>query len=333
MVYHFNHSNHTIRKPRRYSHRPLRKVRIPPVRAPFLSSFWNRSFWHCWIVAKCVKCVECRSYAVRGQQLPLWCLQLLWCDAALMHCGILVPFDSLDFMSFRGILSVSTLLHNSLVSLHSRWTCFGSFACFGPVLGMLFSFFTCVDIFDVWQSEARGDLWHFLPRTLRWDCRHRQTSSNVAQKLHKSVAPVESNVVQDTYHWFVPTGQHGMMLGSIVTKCVTLQSKPYEGHEHFVDVDCTDVVTPKTSCRFKMSKSEVFRFFFRYLRFTHFFQHVSIRFDFYPEMQSQRVSSARVPATDLDTGDTGDTGTWKSRRRNHKSPLEGFGSSFALELL
>ena len=143
----------------------------------------------------------------------------------------------------------------------------------------------------------------------------------MAQKLHKSVAPVESNVVQDTYHWFVPTGQHGMMLGSIVTKCVTLQSKPYEGHEHFVDVDCTDVVTPKTSCRFKMSKSEVFRFFFRYLRFAHFF-------DFYPEMQSQRVSSARVPATDLDTGDTG---TWKSRR--HKSPLEGFGSSFALELL
>ena len=139
--------------------------------------------------------------------------------------------------------------------------------------------------------------------------------------------------MQDTYHWFVPTGQHGMMLGSIVTKCVTLQSKPYEGHEHFVDVDCTDVVTPKPSCRFKMSKSEVFRFFFRYLRFTHFFQHVSIRFDFYPEMQSQRVSSARVPATDLDTGDTGDTGTWKSRRRNHKSPLEGFGSSFALELL
>lgn len=39
MVYHFNHCS-----TRRYSHRPLRKVRIPPVRAPFLSSFWNRSF-------------------------------------------------------------------------------------------------------------------------------------------------------------------------------------------------------------------------------------------------------------------------------------------------
>lgn len=49
-----------------------------------------------------------------------------------------------------------------------------------------------------------------------------------------------------------------------------------------------------------------------------FFQHVSISFDFYPEMQSQRVSSARAPATDSDTGDTGDTGTWKRRRRNQK---------------
>lgn len=80
---------------------------------------------------------------------------------------------------------------------------------------------------------------------------------------------------------------------------------------------------PKNFMSFQNVKIWGFSFFLPISSFYAFF-------DFYPEMQSQRVSSARVPATDLDTGDTG---TWKSRRRNHKSPLEGFGSSFALELL
>ena len=230
-------TNYTIRKPKRYSHRPFEEGKDTssekhPFFKPFLKTGridtveYFRNVWNVWNVLPTQSvdsnCLYDASNCSGVMQLR--CIVAFWC-----HLIRLILCHSVEFCECL------PLLHNSLVSLHSRWMYEHALV---HVLGQ---FWGC---FSHW-SEVRGDLWHFLPRTLRWD-RHRRVQRRFLHPLHKSFFAPESNVVQDTYHWFVPAGQHGMMLGWIVARCVTLQSKPYEGHEHFVDVDCTDVVTPKT---------------------------------------------------------------------------------------
>lgn len=243
-------------------------------------------------------------------------IALVWCSSdALWHSGAIwfawfyvIPWNSVSVYLFFTIPWFHCTVDEHALDLLI------SFACFGPVLGMLFTSFdnlrpgeTC----DIFCQEPYVGTADIVKRRQTW-------LKNCTSLLHLSSKRCAGHLRLVRAHRATPYDAR-IDCNEVCNIAIETIRRPrtlrWRGLHR-----CRD---PKNFMSFQNVKIWGFSFFLPISSFYAFF-------DFYPEMQSQRVSSARVPATDLDTGDTG---TWKSRRRNHKSPLEGFGSSFALELL